>query len=62
MNENLEPKMSNFCVANAPTVGVNLRNSGLRVPLRVLRAIHALNLNILNLNLFRSDLIGGTQK
>jgi hypothetical protein len=47
MNENLEPKMSNFFVAN-------LRNSWL------LRAICALNLNILNLNLFRPDLIRGS--
>ena len=43
MNEDLEPKMPNLFVAN-------LRNSGL------LRAISALNLNILNLNLFRPDL------
>jgi len=44
MNENLESKMSNFCVAN-------LRNSPL------LRAIHALNLDILALNLFCPELI-----
>ena len=48
MNEHLEPKISNFFVAN-------LRNSWL------LRAIGALNLNILNLNLFRPDLIRGSQ-
>ena len=47
MNEHLEPKISNFFVAN-------LRNSWL------LRAIGALNLNILNLNLFRPDLIRGS--
>ena len=47
MNEHLESKMSNFFVTN-------LRNSGL------LRAIGALNLNILNLNLFRPDLIRGS--
>ena len=47
MNEDLKPKMSNFFVAN-------LRNSGL------LRAISALNLNSLNLNLFRPDLIRGS--
>ena len=44
MNENLELKTSNFFVAN-------LRNSGL------LRAIRASNLNIFDLNLFRSELI-----
>ena len=47
MNEHLESKMSNFFVAS-------LRNSWL------LRAIGALNLNILNLNLFRPDLIRGS--
>jgi hypothetical protein len=47
MNENIESKISNFFVAN-------LRNSWL------LRAIRALNLNILNLNLFRPGLIRGS--
>ena len=47
MNESLESKMSNFFVAN-------LRNSWL------LRAIRALNLNILALNLFRPELIRGS--
>jgi len=44
MDENLESKISNFFVAN-------LRNSW------QLHAIHASNLNILALNLFRPDLI-----
>jgi hypothetical protein len=44
MNSYLAPKMSSFCVAN-------LRNSWL------LRAIRALNLNILNHNLLRSEWI-----
>ncbi len=47
MNEYLEFKMPNFFVAN-------LRNSWL------FRAICASNLNILNLNLFRPDLIRGS--
>ena len=47
MNEHLKSKISNFFVAN-------LRNSGL------LRAIGALNLNILKFNLFCPDLIRGS--
>ncbi len=47
MDENLESRMPNFFVAN-------LRNSGL------LRAIRALNLNILVLNLSSPELIRGS--
>jgi len=52
VNENLESKMLNFFVALL--VSEKVRNSSL------LRAIRALNLNILALNLFRPDLIRGS--
>ena len=52
MNSNLESKISNFFVVLL--VYEKVRNSWL------LRAIHASNLNILNLNLFRPDLIRGS--
>ena len=52
MNKNLESKISNFFVVLP--VYEKVRNSWL------LRAIHASNLNMLNLNLFRPDLIRGS--
>jgi len=52
MNSYLASKIPSFFVALiAPTVGANLRNSLL------LRAIFALNLNILAYNLLRPELI-----